>query len=292
MTLIRGKKEEMIKDDDELQLNANLSFGFKSTSYADEVEIFDYISDSFKSIENNLADYNYMIQIANNYLSTNNQISSTYIKNFDGESAAMIVTGISTLPNNDTTNTNTGGSGTTTSETNADTNNTNNDVQSKPVEEANSIELGTNKKEILGIVRTNGGRLRVRSGPSTSSKVIDKLANGEVVDVVERGDKWTKVAFLVESERTEGYVSNSYLNVYDPNIASNLGYVKTNGGKLRVRSGPSTSFKVIDKLANGEVVDVLEQGDKWTKVVFLVEGERTEGYVSNNYLIVPTYVKK
>ena len=57
-------------------------------------------------------------------------------------------------------------------------------------------------------------------------------------------------------------------------------YVKTNGGNLTVRSGPSTGYTSLGKLSNGTAVSVYSISNGWAKIKF---GSGT-GYVSAAYL--------
>lgn len=58
-----------------------------------------------------------------------------------------------------------------------------------------------------GIVTTNGGALNLRSGASTSSGVMGKIANGESVSVLEERGSWLRVAY----GGMTGYVSGDYV---------------------------------------------------------------------------------
>lgn len=71
-----------------------------------------------------------------------------------------------------------------------------------------------------------------------------------------------------------------YLNPVSSPSTSYTAYVKTAGGKLNLRSAPSTSSSVVAKLANGSEVTVLETSNGWAKVK---AGGKT-GYVSQQYL--------
>jgi peptidoglycan endopeptidase LytE len=51
--------------------------------------------------------------------------------------------------------------------------------------------------------------LNVRQQPSTSSRILGKLLYGMMVDVLESGQEWTKIAF----SGTEAYVASEYITV-------------------------------------------------------------------------------
>ena len=64
------------------------------------------------------------------------------------------------------------------------------------------------------------------------------------------------------------------------NVTTTTYYVKTKGANLTVRSGPSTSYTSLGKLANGTSVSVYSISNGWAKIKF---GSAT-GYVSSSYL--------
>ncbi len=65
------------------------------------------------------------------------------------------------------------------------------------------------------VVTTQGSRLNIRSIPSTSGRIVGKLANGTVVREVGVRNDWSKVAVSTSSGRTGrvlGWVLSYYLN--------------------------------------------------------------------------------
>lgn len=65
------------------------------------------------------------------------------------------------------------------------------------------------------VVTTQGSRLNIRSIPSTSGRIVGKLANGTVVREVGVRNDWSKVAVATSSGRTGrvlGWVLSYYLN--------------------------------------------------------------------------------
>ena len=130
--------------------------------------------------------------------------------------------------------------------------------------------------------------LNLRSGPSTSSSVLARLAKGTKVTHLAAASKgWIKVK---AGSRT-GYVSTSYLSAKKPATTkvtppakatpapAKVSYV--NVSSLNLRSKASTSSTVVTKLAKGTKVTHLAAASKgWVKVK---AGSRT-GYVSTSYL--------
>lgn len=60
------------------------------------------------------------------------------------------------------------------------------------------------------VVRTQGGRLNIRSIPSTSGRIVGKLANGTVVREIGVRDDWSRIA-SGSSGRVLGWVLSAYL---------------------------------------------------------------------------------
>ena len=127
-------------------------------------------------------------------------------------------------------------------------------------------------------VNTSAG-LNVRKGPSTSYSVITTLPKGTKVNVITTSGDWSKIT----SGSVTGYVSNKYLSSSSSSTGSSetsvTKYVNASVG-LNVRKGPSTSYSVITKLANGTQVTVKSTSNGWSKIT---SGSIT-GYVSSSYL--------
>ncbi|MBQ6601039.1 MAG: SH3 domain-containing protein [Clostridia bacterium] len=126
-----------------------------------------------------------------------------------------------------------------------------------------------------GRVETQGGRLNIRSSPSSSGAVKGSLENGTWLTLKGKSGSW----YLAEyAAGKEGYVSESYIKTYPKSVD---GTVKLKSGSLNVRSGAGTSHKVIDSLRNGERVVVVKSNDTWCAIVY--RGSKT-GYVAKAYL--------
>lgn len=64
------------------------------------------------------------------------------------------------------------------------------------------------------VVRTQGGRLNIRSTPSTSGRIVGKLSNGTVVREVGVSGGWSKIADATSTGRTGrvlGWVLSAYI---------------------------------------------------------------------------------
>ncbi len=121
-----------------------------------------------------------------------------------------------------------------------------------------------------GVVSTDGGELTVRSQPNTGSQAVSYLANGtsfqyDGLSTDTQGMTWLRLKGL-------GWVRSDFVKFGNQPQAQNTsqggtattqpvvnqsgkGVVKTQGGELTVRSGPSTSSAAVAYLANGSPVE-------------------------------------
>jgi uncharacterized protein YgiM (DUF1202 family) len=125
-----------------------------------------------------------------------------------------------------------------------------------------------------GIVRLSWGNLNVRSSPSSSSRIVSKLSDGDYVTIHAKTGDWYSVEY---ADGTFGYCHANYIKPISYDTAT----VKTTGGNLNVRSSGSSSGYVIDKLSNGQQVVILSGSGAWYRVLY--DGSDT-GWVSSTYL--------
>ena len=114
-----------------------------------------------------------------------------------------------------------------------------------------------------GVAFTTGSNLRLRSKASTSSKVLDTAAKGEVVVVLSKTGKWYKVIYNLQ----EGYMHSDYLKVVKKENAE-LGYGEVNGTSVNMRKGPSTSYASVTKATKGDKAYIIGINNGWYKVIF------------------------
>lgn len=136
----------------------------------------------------------------------------------------------------------------------------------------------TQKPEVQkGKVATSSGSLNVRETPD--GKKIGSLKKGAIVTILGKDGDW----LLVTDGDLTGYVAARYIEIIEDKPVdpeTGVATVKTSGSALNMRQSPSTSAKVITKIANGSTVTVVEKGEKWTKVKY----NGKTGYVSTQYL--------
>lgn len=146
----------------------------------------------------------------------------------------------------------------------------------------------------IGIANVDTNLL-IRSGPGESNKVLGKLPKNGGCEILEASKNgWTKIS----SGKVTGYVNSDYLitGTKATQMAKEVGsYVATaNTNGLYVRSSPVTSASVVDQIAKGEELIVIDykilSDDKnhpnWVKVS-LDSDDSEEGsiaYVAKEYV--------
>ena len=113
----------------------------------------------------------------------------------------------------------------------------------------------------IGFVNTSG--LRLRSQPSTSSRVLATASKNDCVVVISKEGSWYKVNYNLN----EGYMHESYLDVLTKENAE-LGYGKVTGTSVNLRSGPSTASRRVAVASKNDKCYILGLNDGWYKVIY------------------------
>lgn len=140
----------------------------------------------------------------------------------------------------------------------------------------------------LGIAKVEGN-LNVRAEGSTSAKIVGKMQNESVCEILEVLDNgWAHI----QSGEVEGYVSAEYLiagpdaRILVKELARTVCVASVN--KLNVRKEPNTDSQIIDKVLKGETLEYIETlDDGWVKIS--LDGE--EAYVSGEYVEITQSLK-
>ncbi|QUI25066.1 SH3 domain-containing protein [Vallitalea pronyensis] len=116
----------------------------------------------------------------------------------------------------------------------------------------------------VGVV--NVENLNVRSGPSTSSSIIDYVHLGDVIEILSTKDEWHKIHM---DNKSDAYVHSQYVEVKD--TQSSL----VSSEEANLFDGPNVMAGIIGTLKNGQSVKVLYAVDDW----YYVETEQGKGYI-------------
>ena len=164
---------------------------------------------------------------------------------------------------------------------------------------------------VLAIVTcADGGKLNLRHTASSGAKILERIPNGTVLTVLNRGSKWCTVSY----NGSTGYVMTSFLDfAIQPVITAtpapetaapvtqapvavtptpvptavpvyNALVYCSDGGSLNLRKSASSSAKVLDRIPSGTPLNVTAVDSKWSSVTY--NGQF--GYVMNKYLIQQT----
>lgn len=128
-------------------------------------------------------------------------------------------------------------------------------------------------------VKTRGSNLNVRSGPGTGYATVRKLSNGTSFTVYETSGNWGKI-----SSSASQWVCLTYSTYVGSSASAAATGGQTGTGSvyncsaLNVRSGPSTSYKVINTLRCGDGVNITSTSGNWGYDSY------HSGYVSLKYI--------
>lgn len=134
-------------------------------------------------------------------------------------------------------------------------------------------------------------RLNVRAKKSTDSTIVDKLDPGAEVQIIERGDSWTKIS----CGNTTGYVKTSYLDVRQETVLSPV-YVAADAenlalpapvygdrmirtrkavygtvsikSRLLIREAPDSDAELVFMLSPGNVCEIISVNEGWAYISY------------------------
>lgn len=141
----------------------------------------------------------------------------------------------------------------------------------------------------LGIAEVDGN-LNVRSGASTDNSIVGKMTNHAACEILEEDGEWMHI----KSGNVDGWVKSEYIITGEAAFAIARQEVRTvatsTTGGLRVRMEPNTECTILDVMAEGEELTVIENLGDWVKVEFDDE-ENPEGYVFAEYVEISQKLK-
>lgn len=139
--------------------------------------------------------------------------------------------------------------------------------------------------------------LLIRSGPGESHKVVGKLPKNGGCEILSKSKGWAKISAQTDSGSIKGYVNSDYLitgskaNALAKKVGSYVAKSKSNG--LNVRKKASTKAKIVDSIAKGEemiVVDSKVSTDSkkhsdWVKVSLDSDSKKgSYAYIAKEYV--------
>lgn len=116
----------------------------------------------------------------------------------------------------------------------------------------------------------SGSVVNVRSGPGSDNEIIGTLLKDTQVEILQNSGGWYKIKF----SNLQGWVAGDYIST--TSNASTTGTTITAGtssrqiqavnGPVNVRSGPGTSYPVLDTIEDQETYKVQGEKDGWFKI--------------------------
>lgn len=110
------------------------------------------------------------------------------------------------------------------------------------------------------MVSVAGEKVHLRKGPSTRYSIIWELGKGFPLKVIGSRGKWYKVS---DFENDVGWIYKSLVS-RKPHLIVKVN--RNDKGKINIRSGPGTRYKVVGKAEYGVVFETLQRGNGWVKV--------------------------
>lgn len=134
------------------------------------------------------------------------------------------------------------------------------------------------------VYRVTNSFLNVRSDPWVTAAAIERLVNGDAVEVIDFTDAaWAHVRL---ADGQEGYVALRYISKLvaeekiDEEKAAFDGLWFVGFGFLNVRRSPETTAEKLGELPGQSIVRPISMDDVWARVMF----DGVEGYVAREYL--------
>lgn len=127
---------------------------------------------------------------------------------------------------------------------------------------------------VVGIGKTTGSSLRLRSEPSLDASVITTLNKDWTVAVLEEADGWYRVAHNGD----DGYVSAEFFTMSDETEFEYYGRINARGVNVRAEAG--MDGEVVNNLGIGSGVTVTGIENGW----YHITGTYGEGYVRSDYI--------
>lgn len=122
--------------------------------------------------------------------------------------------------------------------------------------------------------------VNVRSEANAESEVVGKIFAGQGGKLIWHGDTWS----YIRSGNVEGFILNEYawfgaeVEEHIDEVAQLYAIVTVD--KLRVRTQASKTSTTLGMVVSGDKLEVVEQGEEWTKVIF----EQASAYVATDYI--------
>jgi len=126
--------------------------------------------------------------------------------------------------------------------------------------------------------------MNVRNGPGTEYQIIHKLKKGTTYEIIEENNNWYKIKITSE---TEGWIAGWLVTtnekpatnqVTSTNLTNKVQVIESKITGLNVRTGPSTTFSVVQSINPEQYYEIIENNGEWSKIKL---NATTTGWVVN-----------
>jgi SH3-like domain-containing protein len=107
----------------------------------------------------------------------------------------------------------------------------------------------------IKMVSVKGNKVNMRSGPGTNYAIIWELGKGYPLRVIDSKGGWLKV---VDFEDDEGWIYS--------NLVGRVPHLVVKKGRINIRSGPGTNYRMVGQASHGVVFKTLESRRGWVRV--------------------------
>lgn len=167
------------------------------------------------------------------------------------------------------------------------------EITAEQVQEVKETQIREQQERQLGInidqtaVAQVNDYINIRSKADENSKVVGKLNNGAIAEVVGQKDGWCSIV----SGSVKGYVKSDYIKIGDADAIEKAGHkiaiVQTD--TLKIRKEPSQDSEVLKLVGKGEKINIAGgSANGWTTVS--INGEK--GFVATDYIKITMDYKK
>ena len=119
-----------------------------------------------------------------------------------------------------------------------------------------------------GTIVTGGGRLNMRKEADEKAKIVTKIKNGSIVDVLDHADGWYHIRY----NGKEGYVQEKYIKLLSEAVGKDI---YSNGTTLFLRETMDTASRIIGMVNAQQAMKVEMIDDDWA----LVSAGEVKGYI-------------
>jgi len=139
---------------------------------------------------------------------------------------------------------------------------------------ASSVFAAEGDPLVVGIGKTTGSSLRLRSAPSLDASVITMLDKDWTIAVLDEADGWYHVAHNGD----DGYVSADFFTMSAETEFEYYGRVNARG--VNVRAEASIDSEIVNNLGIGSGITVIGLENGWYKIT----GTYGDGYIRSDYV--------